>query len=657
MKTKTIVRASPYTMTVDLNVIDHLGLNLYSNISAVLTEAVANAWDADAHVVKIDVDVEKGHDTVRIADDGIGMSVEDVNKKYLHVGYRRRDAETDTTPLGRPVMGRKGLGKLSLFSLADIVEVQSAKGRTRHGLIMDVAAMRRVCKNHVKQYHPTPLPRHKVHVTKGTTITLHKIKRPRLAQSIDALRMQLARRFSVIGEHWGFMVVLNGTPISIEDRCELKAAQFLWTIGDFQVEPPRGHHIKQFFKIPSDGNPMGPQGWIATANEPGDLKAYDANLNNIVVLSRGRLIQEDIFSKFHDGRMYTKYITGQINYDLLDDTKAGEDVATSDRQRIQEDDPRYLHLLDFLKKVLSRVEADWKEFRPRHQIEAVKERYPAVIEWMDTLKPGTKKNAEKMVAKVVALPIDYEEDRKTLLKHSIYAFERMELRGSEAEFVNGLGDLKSLLGLLANRDSYEAALYHDIVRSRIEAIRQIQDLVDENKKEKVLQQYLFDHLWLLDTSWERASGCPARMEESLKREFKAVGDVLAPDERKGRLDIRYKTSAGAHIIVELKRYKRVVTLSELIKQGEKYKSALATCLEKCGTPSPNIQIVFVLGQMVKQSANRMLGGAEYVEQSLANLNARVVYYDQMIVNAQNAYGEYIEKDKQLNRLDEVIAKL
>ena len=136
-----------------------------------------------------------------------------------------------------------------------------------------------------------------------------------------------------------------------------------------------------------------------------------------------------------------------------------------------------------------------------------------------------------------------------------------------------------------------------------------------------------------------------------------MGDVLAPDERKGRLDIRYKTSAGAHIIVELKRYKRVVTLSELIKQGEKYKSALATCLEKCGTPSPNIQIVFVLGQVIKQSANRMLGGAEYVEQSLANLNARVVYYDQMIVNAQNAYGEYIEKDKQLNRLDEVIAKL
>ena len=37
-----------YMMTVDLNVLDHLGINHYSNIAAVLIEAVANAWAADA---------------------------------------------------------------------------------------------------------------------------------------------------------------------------------------------------------------------------------------------------------------------------------------------------------------------------------------------------------------------------------------------------------------------------------------------------------------------------------------------------------------------------------------------------------------------------------------------------------------------------------
>lgn len=35
-------------MTVDLNVLEHLGINLHSNIAAVLTEVAANAWDANA---------------------------------------------------------------------------------------------------------------------------------------------------------------------------------------------------------------------------------------------------------------------------------------------------------------------------------------------------------------------------------------------------------------------------------------------------------------------------------------------------------------------------------------------------------------------------------------------------------------------------------
>lgn len=42
---------SPYKMTLDLNVLNHLGINLYSNVAAVLTETVANAWDADVSSV------------------------------------------------------------------------------------------------------------------------------------------------------------------------------------------------------------------------------------------------------------------------------------------------------------------------------------------------------------------------------------------------------------------------------------------------------------------------------------------------------------------------------------------------------------------------------------------------------------------------------
>lgn len=40
-------------MAVELNVLDHLGIDFNSNIAAVLTEAIANAWDADAENVEL----------------------------------------------------------------------------------------------------------------------------------------------------------------------------------------------------------------------------------------------------------------------------------------------------------------------------------------------------------------------------------------------------------------------------------------------------------------------------------------------------------------------------------------------------------------------------------------------------------------------------
>ena len=46
-------------MTLDRNVLKHLGIKLYSSVPAVLSEAVANAWDADADEVIIDIHGKK----------------------------------------------------------------------------------------------------------------------------------------------------------------------------------------------------------------------------------------------------------------------------------------------------------------------------------------------------------------------------------------------------------------------------------------------------------------------------------------------------------------------------------------------------------------------------------------------------------------------
>ena len=107
-------------MTISLNALEHLGINLYSNIPAVLSEIVANAWDADAG--KVTVTIDKNAETIVVEDDGTGMDRDGVIDRFLTVGFKRRSELGETTAKGRKPMGRKGIGKLSIFSIAQIAD-------------------------------------------------------------------------------------------------------------------------------------------------------------------------------------------------------------------------------------------------------------------------------------------------------------------------------------------------------------------------------------------------------------------------------------------------------------------------------------------------------------------------------------------------------
>jgi signal transduction histidine kinase len=79
-----------YSIKVGINSLKHLGVGLYSSVPAIISEAVANAWDADAKNVHIAIHQGKGE--IVIQDDGCGMDVDDCNAKYLTVGYERRES-------------------------------------------------------------------------------------------------------------------------------------------------------------------------------------------------------------------------------------------------------------------------------------------------------------------------------------------------------------------------------------------------------------------------------------------------------------------------------------------------------------------------------------------------------------------------------------
>ena len=647
-----------FEMAVDRNMLDHLGINLYSNFAAVLTETVANAWDADAGAV--DIHIGRDRKRIQIVDDGVGMSVDEMNRKYLRVGYRRREEDPEhgkLTARGRKVMGRKGLGKLSLFSIAKIIEVQSAKNGERHGLRMSSDEIRKSQKNNEQVYRPVPLADEDITVEKGTKIVLEEIKRQRLAPGAAALRKRLARRFSIIGESDGFKITIDGEEITPDDRGDLLIAQFLWTFGDFDPDSASSCKVLEREQLSKrcDDWPTGwnVKGWIGTSRRPKELDSEEAgNLNGIVVFARGRLFHENILDKVNDGRLYTKYLTGQIEADFLDDDNL-PDIATSDRQRVQEDDERYEALVSFLRSSLTKVESRWTQWRREHEVTSAKNTHPALAEWFGTLPQGFAKSAEKLIAKLSALPLDDEEDRKLLYRHGILAFERMRMRGSTQELIDSVHDIDKLLTVLADRDALEASLYRDIVESRLDAIRQFQGIVDEHSKERALQEYLFDHLWLLDPAWERAT--KSEFMESRLAQKGLITDDLSEKQKLARVDIAYRTNAGKHIIVELKRADRTMKLLELQEQGQLYSDTLTAILQKQGETSPDIEVIFVLGDPVAEEESN----PARLKLSMAAISpgSRIVHYDSLIRGAENAYYEYLQASRDLDRLEGIVNRI
>ena len=122
-------------------------------------------------------------------------------------------------------------------------------------------------------------------------------------------------------------------------------------------------------------------------------------------------------------------------------------------------------------------------------------------------------------------------------------------------------------------------------------------------------------------------------------------------ERFGRIDIRYRSAAGKHVIVELKRAGVRPSLGELINQGGQYVDALVALLRDQGDAQPTIEVVFVLGKSLAEPVDR-------VELALNGLGAgsRVTTYERLAIRARETYNEFLQKTREVDRIERLLER-
>ena len=715
-----------YLMTISLNVLNHLGLNLYSNRPAVIAEVIANAWDADATEIDVDFDVEAG--TITVTDNGCGMDLAAVNDRYLTVGYQRRngkDAE-GLTPKGRKPMGRKGIGKLSLFSIANKIYVHTkSHGIAAESFLMDAEKIRKAIEGEdsskpgqdnpqrldsqgevktqqttVKstdapkdrsapaligasqdrqssirgdratagRYYPEVIvPKGEIE-THGTKIVITELKKVRLNQaSMSSLRKRIARRFSILND---VEIRVNGDRVTFSDRDYFHKARFIYQYGaDYaqhcrNIEEDEDGNVTGVFSHPhvfdADGTVAEDgryriKGWIAIAwhsnDLDGDRKADNDNLNKITIVVRGKVGQEDVLQDFRLGGMITKFMFGEIEADFLD-LDDHPDIATSSRQSISEDDERYQALRKFIESELRAIWIHTNELKERAGLRHALSSNPYLKQWYDALRPPhLKKFANKIFGDIDKAGIE-ESQRQSAYANGVMLFEHLKMNHA-MDLLEQIDttQVDEFLQYLRDVDALEAEHYRQIVEERLAIIRKLRESVDENAKERILQEYIFDHLFLLDPGWERAT----QFEDMERR----MEEVLKTKEKQLRLDIRYtkyRRVAAAHVIVELKRRSVTVTKTELESQVRGYMEALhGELIKSSKNRDLPIQAVCIVGKLPKGWDNERTRQMD--EESLRLYGIRVMTYDELIDNAFVAYGEFVAASESKGELRELMEQI
>ena len=78
------------------DILQRLGEELVPHIEQGVVELAKNSYDADATKCSIEVTQISGKPGLRIIDDGIGMSLEDINLGWLVLGGSRRSVGTNS---------------------------------------------------------------------------------------------------------------------------------------------------------------------------------------------------------------------------------------------------------------------------------------------------------------------------------------------------------------------------------------------------------------------------------------------------------------------------------------------------------------------------------------------------------------------------------
>ncbi len=583
----------PLRFQVAPHIVEDLGLNLYTNLPRVLVEFIANAYDADSPFVDIKMDLkrikdarnilkkqfdleqaEAGNgaiaplggrslpDDIRIVveDAGFGMSREDLRDKFLVAGRRRRHDKADAkgrTPGNRPLMGRKGLGKLAGFGVGKLIGVVTRKHDESHAtqIALDYEAL-------IKERTVLDITIAEQRLEdgggfeQGTRIILSGLL-------YDPTKSREATIINEIAEHFEFVraedfeIRLNGTPI----RPRARRHAFAW--------PEPGNIVVSELVEQTLSTEVGDITFRYRIRFTGENEALPAAKRGVRIYTHNRLASApsllDADTNMHGFRM-TDYMDGVVQADFIDEQDT--DYIATDRQTLRWETPLLAPMREFLSAQIKNACSAYQKKR-------------------DDVMPSIVKTDSFTVGEIDSHSLSKKDERMAYRFASVLAssckqgVEDQIYRTKLPVIVQSLGhgSILTAISALADQDhpdlaqvAFEIARltreeldqFLGFVKARLRAIAALKKIVEDvdfraRENEKVLQRLFEDSPWLLDPTFFEFLTADQPVDSLLRRLAKEleIGEY-APEgaERdEKRPDLVFllgNTGLGRLVIVELK---------------------------------------------------------------------------------------------------------
>lgn len=597
--------------TFEIGTIDHLGVKLYSTIPPMIAELISNAWDADAHNVYLYFN-DGTSKSIVVKDDGSGMDFDELNEKFLKIGRNRRIAtRSDQTPGNRFVLGKKGLGKLSMFGIGKKITISTIKNGKKNSFQMDYDAIK-ACSQH-KTYEPVLLDYEiDTEEVSGTEIKIENLAR-QSGFDLQGIRKSILSRFSIFSNDFIVHIndnedlKINTSGIATEDY------QFKWEFPkDFRDEQ------KSFSSLYKFGIENNVTGTIYTSATPLSKKQQ-----GIILFSRGKLVQESMSFSERANDNFFQYMAGSFSVDFIDQSPDIDNCST-DRKSLAWDTYGNTDLdilKQLLEKIVSMTQNKWRQLRKDAKKQKIRERGVDLDKWIEDLNPAEKTLARKLVDAILENENISEEAVSNYISYikDMYGFTGFQDFTAKLDELGVLGN-ENAIKLLTDWSEIEAKEYAKISLGRIKTIEQFDKYIKENASEnKVIQKFLEEFPWLLDPKMEKFER-EVTYTNLLKRNFSDEKEV----ESNRRIDFLCTRSSGVVHVIELKRPNIKLTTKQ-IQQIAEYVEFIK---RQCPQSAEKVKGYLISDNMTYEP------GAETIRAGLESQDIYVKSYSDLLAEAR-----------------------